>query len=346
MLLQKLNYIFVIITLLSNCGASAQNRGDVRVMFYNTENFFDTEKDSINNDGDYTPEGKYHWTPEKYGHKLTNIYKVMAGVGGWQPPEIIGLSEIENRHVLEDLIHKTPFSKFKYEIVHYDSPDPRGIDVALLYRADKARLMSSKPIYIQFPGETQRKTRNILFVKLLMANDTLNIFVNHWPSRRGGEIESEKYRICVASILRNSVDSVLNSNAKTKIIIMGDMNDDPDNTSIAETLRAEKPSQHKIINDQLYNLTSTSDLSLKKGTYCFLGNWQTFDQIIVSGNLLNSKHGLITKTTCYHVYNAEFLLQADERYAVMKPLPTYAGLKYLGGFSDHLPVYLDLYLKN
>lgn len=346
--MKRLHYfIIIILCFWSRSEVGAQTRGDVRLMFYNTENFFDTEKDSINNDGDYTPDGKYHWTPEKYRHKLTNIYKVIASVGGWQPPEIIGLSEIENRHVLEDLLQKTPLSKFQYEIVHFDSPDLRGIDVALLVRSDKARLLSGKPIYIQFPGEPQRKTRNILLAKLLIAGmDTLNVFVNHWPSRRGGEIESEKYRICVASILRNSVDSVLANNPKSKIIIMGDFNDDTDNTSILETLRAGKPSQHRFINDQLYNLTSTSDLSLKKGTYCYMGNWQTFDQIIVSGNLLAAKHGIITKPDSYHVFSAEFLLQTDERYAVMKPFPTYAGLKYLGGFSDHLPVYLDLFIKN
>ena len=193
-----------------NCAVTAQTRGDVRVMFYNTENLFDTEKDSVNNDGDYTPEGKFHWTKEKYEHKLTSIYKSIAAVGGWQPPEIIGLSEIENQHVLEDLLGHTPLSKFQYGIVHYDSPDPRGIDVALLYRSDKARLLFSKPIYIQFPGEPRKKTRDILFAQLLVAGfDTLNVYVNHRPSRRGGEIESEKYRVCVASILRNNVDSVL-----------------------------------------------------------------------------------------------------------------------------------------
>jgi predicted extracellular nuclease len=324
---------------------NCQNRGDIRVMFYNTENFFDTKKDTINNDGDYTPEGKYHWTNEKYKHKLANTFKVIAGIGEWQTPEIIGLSEVENRQVLEDLLHDTPLSKYSYNIVHFDSPDPRGIDVALLYRSDKARVLAKEPIYIRFPEEPQRKTRNILFTQLLTNGDTLNIFVNHWPSRRGGELESEKYRICVASILQNKVDSLLINQPRAKIIIMGDFNDDPDNSSVAETLRAQVPFHRQIVNDHLYNLTETPS-GLKKGTYCYKGQWQTFDQMIVSGNLLNSQHGLFIKNVGFHVYNAEFLLQADEKYAGMKPLPTYAGLKYMGGFSDHLPVYLDLFFKN
>jgi predicted extracellular nuclease len=141
------------------------------------------------------------------------------------------------------------------------------------------------------------------------------------------------------------VDSLLANQPNAKIIIMGDFNDDPDNSSIAETLRAQVPIHHKIMKDQLYNLTETPD-GIRKGTYCYKGQWQTFDQMIVSGNLLTSNNGLTSKINSFHVYNAEFLLQADERYAGSKPLPTYAGLKYMGGFSDHLPVYLDLFFKN
>jgi predicted extracellular nuclease len=308
-------------------------------MFYNTENFFDTEDDTTTNDNDFTPEGKLHWTPDKYRHKLTNIYKVIAGIGGWQPPEIIGLSEIENRKVLNDLLYETPLSKYQYNIVHYDSPDLRGIDVALLFRTDKCHLLSQEAIYIPF------RTRNILLAKLLITNtDTLCVFVNHWPSRRGGEIESEDLRIQVATILRHKVDSILDSNAETKIVVMGDFNDEPNNTSIAQTLQAQ-PTYNEISNGQLYNLSASLSESSKIGTYNYKGQWQIFDQMIVSGSLLAPKHGLVTDVTNVHIYNTEFLLQTDDRYAGTKPIPTYSGLKYIGGFSDHLPVYLDLYLK-
>jgi predicted extracellular nuclease len=320
--------------------ADSQIRADVRIMFYNTENFFDTEDDTTTNDNDFTPDGRLHWTPDKYTQKLTNIYKVIAGIGGWQPPEIIGFSEVENRKVLNDLLFETPLSKYQYNIVHYDSPDLRGIDVALLFRSDKCRLLSQEAIYIPF------RTRNILLAKLLVANtDTLCVFVNHWPSRKGGEIESEDSRIQVASILRHKVDSLLNDNPEAKIVIMGDFNDEPNNASIVQTLKAQT-SYNDITNSQLYNLSAKLAETSKIGTYNYMGQWQIYDQMIVSGSLLTPKHGLVTNVTDIHIYNAEFLLQTDDRYVGIKPIPTYSGIKYIGGFSDHLPVFLDLFLKN
>jgi predicted extracellular nuclease len=318
--------------------ADSQVRTNIRIMFYNTENFFDTEDDSITNDNDFTPDGKLHWTPDKYKTKLNNTYKVIAGVGGWQPPEIIGLCEIENKQVLNDLLFETPLSKYSYEIVHYDSPDLRGIDVALLFRSDKCRLLSKEAIYIPF------NTRNILFSRLLIADDTLNIFVNHWPSRRGGEIESEELRIQVATILRHKVDSLSGINADSKIIIIGDFNDEPGNSSISQTLVALSD-YNNIINNQLYNLSANLSAKSKTGTYSYQGQWQIFDQVIVSGSLLIPGIGLETKTSNIHIYNPEFLIQTDDRYLSTKPVPTYYGQKYIGGFSDHLPVYLDILHK-
>ncbi len=323
----------------------AQNRGDIRIMTYNTENLFDTEDDPLTSDDDFTPMGRLHWTNEKYHHKLLNIYKVIAGVGSWQPPEIIGLVEIENRQVLNDLLSSTPLSKFKYGIVHYESPDPRGIDVALLIRSDKLKLLHQEPIYINFIGKPERKTRNILFAKLLYNNlDTLCVFVNHWPSRRGGEIETEDLRFEVANILRQKVELVFKTNPAAKIIIIGDFNDEPSDQSITTYLKAQPVTNH-IFSNQLYNLSYNLLKTSKIGTHYFRGHWSVLDQVIVSGGLLKSKHGLYTKLEDIHIFAADFIVQPDKKNLGIKPLPTYSGPKYIGGYSDHLPVYLDLFFK-
>jgi len=337
--------ITIVLSCLSAFWVEAQSRGDIRIMTYNTENLFDTADDPITADDDFTPTGRLHWTKEKYHHKLLNIYKVIAGVGGWQPPEIIGLVEIENRQVLNDLLSSTPLSKFKYDIAHYESPDPRGIDVALLFRSDNLTLLHQEPIYVNFIGQPERKTRNILFVKLLYRNaDTLCVFVNHWPSRRGGEIETEDLRYEAAKILRQKVNLILKTNPAAKIIIVGDFNDEPSDLSITTYLNAQ-PVSDQISPNQLYNLSYHMLKTSKTGTHYFRGHWAILDQVIISGGLLTAYHGLSTKPNNIHIFAADFIVQPDPKNLGVKPLPTYSGPKYIGGFSDHLPVYLDLFLN-
>ncbi|MDP4209327.1 MAG: hypothetical protein Q8928_10995 [Bacteroidota bacterium] len=325
-----------------------QSRGDVRIMFYNTENLFDAEDDPQTQDDDFTPNGKQHWTKDKYNHKLFNIFKTIVGVGEWTPPEIIGLCEVENRRVLIDLLHRTPLDKYQYGIAHFESPDPRGIDVALLYRTDKFKLLSQQPLHISFKNSPNRKTRDILMVKLKFpgeCGDTLFLFVNHWPSRRGGEIESEDSRVEVAQLLKHKTDSLLRKKASAKIIIMGDFNDEPDNSSLTQYLQAQT-SFSRIVVSELYNLTAGSVSSQTPGTHKFSGQWSTFDQLIVSGGLLLSSGCLSAKASGAHIYNGDFLFQPDARNLGKKLFPTFSGPQYLGGFSDHLPVYLDVLLQN
>lgn len=326
-------------------GANAQTRGDIRIMSYNTENLFDTDNDPQTADDDFTPTGRLHWTKDKYRIKLLNIYKVIAGVGGWQPPEIIGLVEVENRKVLTDLLTLTPLSKYKFGIVHYESPDPRGIDVALLYKSDKMRVIEQEPIYIDFEGQPQRKTRNILYVKLVYGTaDTLCVFVNHWPSRRGGEGATEDLRFEVASRLQHKVSAILKINPAARIVIMGDFNDEPSDLSLIQYLKAQ-PNSGQTISSRLYNLTYDLLKKSKTGTHCFRGQWSVLDQVIVSGGLLNARKGLYTKYSDAHVYVTDAIVQPDRKNLGIKPLPTYSGPKYIGGYSDHLPVYLDVYIK-
>ncbi len=324
----------------------AQKRGDLRAMFYNVENLFDTRDDKYTNDNEFTPTGRLNWSRQRYETKLTAIFKVITAIGEVQPPEIIGLCEVENKQVLVDLVSQTPLHKYPYQIVHRDSPDPRGIDVAFLYRTDKLKLVSNKSIVINFPKKfANHKTRSILMATFVCGTDTLYAFVNHWPSRRAGEQESEFFRVFVAQQLKTQVDSLLALNSKAKILIMGDLNDEPHDKSVAEELGALAVSKG-IVNTQLYNLSYHYNNPKKIGTHRFRAKWEIFDQIIVSGNLLNSRKGLYCIKESGFIFSADFLLQLDERNLGYRMFQTYAGMKYLGGYSDHLPVYVDFQIKD
>lgn len=319
-----------------------QSDKGIRVMFYNTENLYDTEDDPATNDDDFTPTGKMHWTKLRYDKKLINIYKVITAVGGWQPPEIIGLSEIENRKVLNDLFLNTPLSAFRYGIVHYESQDPRGIDVGLAFRSDRMRVYKQEKIIIHNREHPHMKTRDILFASFIVdKKDTLNVFVNHWPSRRRGELESEDLRLNVASILRFKIDSLQKHNEHAKILIMGDFNDEPNNESITNLLKSQQITQYTS-DSKLFNLSYKLLQTSQIGTHKFRGNWEILDQIIVSGSLLNAAHGLSTKEQNIHIFSANFIFLKNKKNDGIRPYPTYSGPKYLGGYSDHLPIFLDL----
>jgi len=315
-----------------------------KIMFYNVENLFDTKDDSLTNDEEFLPEGVLFWNNHKYYSKLKNIYKVVVSIGGWNPPAVIGLCEIENRKVLNNLVSNTPLVKFEYQIIHKESPDRRGIDVGMLYRPDLFDPISHKAIPINYPDQPDNKTRDILYVKGLAKNtDTLHVFINHWPSRWGGQLESEDRRIFVASVLKYNVDSILNYSQSAKIVIMGDFNDYPENTSLSQTLNARN-NFDEINNKSLYNLSA----NFKKqniGSNKYKGEWGVLDQIIVSGSLLNSEEKMFTSINDIHILNSDFLLEPDEAYFGFKPKRTFSGYSYIGGFSDHLPTYLIINFK-
>lgn len=318
---------------------------DYKVMFYNVENLFDTENDSLINDEEFLPNGDRFWNKTKYYNKLRNIYKVIMAIGGWNPPAIIGLCEIENYKVLNDLVNNTPLVKFEYQIIHKNSPDRRGIDVGFLYRNDLFESISHSTIPINYPDQPNNKTRDILYVKGIANQiDTIHIFVNHWPSRWGGQFESEDRRVFVANILKSNTDSIFTTDSLAKIIIMGDFNDYPTNTSLNKTLQA-KIDYAAISNSELYNLSA----NLKKqniGSNKYEGEWGILDQIIVSGNLLNNNESIYTSLNDVYIFNSDFLLEPDESYFGFKPKRTFAGFTYIGGFSDHLPTYLVLNFKD
>ena len=318
-------------------------RSDYRILFYNVENLFDTKDDSLKNDAEFLPQGAKYWTWKKYQDKCSKIAKIIMAVGGWELPEIVGLCEIENRKTLNGILYSTPLKKGNYKIIHNESPDHRGIDVALLYQADRFFPIDTSFLKLTYNKSSYSTTREILYVKgATHTDDTLHIFVNHWPSRWGGQLESENKRISAAQLLRSKVDSLFRYNSKTKIIIMGDFNDYPDNKSINNTLKASMPNK-EIIDNELYNLASILENKSSIASHKYKGVWGMLDQFIVSGALMNANGILQAQPNNMFIFAPNYLLETDNSYKGIRPNRTYIGYKYHGGFSDHLPVYLDLW---
>jgi hypothetical protein len=346
----KLMLLLLVISAFILVAAKYQQQGTkveskYRVMFYNAENLFDTVDDPEKRDDDFTPDGTRYWTPRRFYQKLMNIYKVIVAVGEWEPPVIVGICEIENRDVLQKLIYETPLRLFGYDIIHYDSPDNRGIDVAMIYRKDHFTLFHSEPVRVVFPDDTTSKTRDILYVKGLIGDrEMVHFFVNHWPSRYGGYMATKPKRNNAAEILKRKTDSLFAINPKVSIVIMGDFNDNPDDESLIQFLQALKPSPEAMLG-KLYNLMLNEQADWKYGTLKFREHWDTFDHIIVSGALLDTTSAISIQQEGAKIFHAHFLLQPDDRYMGMQLFRTYQGFKYQGGFSDHLPVYVDLMLN-
>ena len=321
-----------------------RNNKGVRVAFYNAENLFWPENDSLKRDDDFTPKGMKGWSFYRYQQKLNNIYKVVMAIGGWEPPAVVGFCEVENLKCLKDLVYKTPLKKFGYKIVHEESPDRRGIDVGFIYRPDKFKYIEHEIIRVNFPFDSNLKTRDVLHVKGQVLNrDTLSVFVNHWPSRWGGQAKSEPKRTYVASLVRQAIDKLYADNPNAKVVVMGDMNDHSDNISLAEVLKA-KGEMDEVAKGDLYNYMHALGKNWQLGSHKYKGHWGTLDHIIVSEPLLNDmrKNKLRTTPVGGQIFAARFLLTEDVPYLGLQPFRTYAGPRFLGGFSDHLPIYIDL----
>lgn len=322
-----------------SCHGQAQkkNHKSIIVGFYNLENLFDTIDDPATNDAEFLPEGTYKWTAERYQAKLSNMAKAIAAIGSdinLEGPAIIGLAEVENPGVLQDLINTPPLKGKGYKIVHYDSPDERGIDVALLYKPSLFTVINSTSNRLVIPGEPGFYTRNQMVVTGKLEGEQLSLIVNHWPSRRSGPAYREK----AAVLCRHLSDSLSVKYKNAKIIIMGDLNDDPTDNSVAVSLGA-KGVKEKITKGELFD-PMVVILENGSGSLTYKGKWNLFDQIIVSEPLLDMK----TKGWKYDkaaVFSAPFLLEQEGKYAG-NPLRTFVGEKYFGGYSDHLPVYLIL----
>ena len=313
------------------------------IAFYNLENLFDIKNDTLIYDDDRTPEGKDAWTQERYAHKLAQLSKVISEIGydiSKTPPAIVGVCEAENKQVLYDLVNHPNLRDHNYGIVHFDSPDERGIDVALLYRKavfipmafDSRRLLLSKE------DGKRDYTRDQLVVEGLLDNEKIYFIVNHWPSRSGGEARSRPYRLAAAKLNKRIIDSLRRHNSLVKIIGMGDFNDDPTDPSFKKILKV-KGKKKQLDSTSLYG--PLERLFLKgAGSLAYRDKWNVFDQIYMTSNLVYT-----TKNNYAFwkagIYTPAYAIDPKGKYKGY-PLRTYAGGNYIGGYSDHFPVYIHL----
>ncbi|MBK6930343.1 MAG: endonuclease/exonuclease/phosphatase family protein [Saprospirales bacterium] len=331
------------------CLAAFAQKEEYRVAaigFYNLENLFDTLDSPTTNDADFLPGGRLLWNAEKYASKQANMARIISLLAADKTPDgvaLLGVAEVENRLVLEDLVAQPAVKDRNYQIVHFDSPDERGIDVGLLYQPKYFTLTGAQalPVLLKDPSTgDQDFTRDVLLVSGLFDGELLHVLVNHWPSRRGGESASAWARAEAAKVCRQVVDSLTALDEKSKIIVMGDLNDDPNNKSVAQVLRAGR-SADKLRDGDLYNpmydLYQNGD-----GTLAYRDAWNLFDQMIISRGLVWKKAG----GWQFHkpvVYRQPWMFQEGGAFQGY-PLRTYVGDIFLNGYSDHLPVYL-LFLK-
>jgi exonuclease III len=340
MLIRNYGYrIFTILFLIIlNVRGQTQDK-PVRLMFYNVENLFDISDDTLKDDDDFLPGGLMRWNLTRYNKKINSLYKTIVAAGEWEPPALIGFCEVENRKVLEDLVYGTYLSKYKYGIIHEESPDQRGIDVCLIYRKECAEIIDYRYWIPALKKSEAFTTRSVLYARFLIRKDTIHIIVNHWPSRRGGVLAMEGLRMKVAAMVREKTDSIMKkSTAGARIIIMGDFNSTPDDDEM-KSLVSKSESGTFLVN--LVEGMAAEGM----GTYRYMGMWEMIDQIIVSDKLLNCSNGLFTDVLNLKVFKPDFLMIKDAKYPGYSPLSTYRGYKYQGGFSDHLPVLLDLMVK-
>ena len=316
------------------------------IFFYNVENLFDTIDNPETFDDPRTPYGRDNWNSMRYNLKLDRLAKVISGFGssyGSGGPDLLGLCEVENHAVLEDLIYHPKLIHLQYRIIHGDSPDDRGMDVAFLYKKSVFSPVSFQEhrLWIYNEQEEIEHTRNQLVVTGLLDGEKYHFIVNHWPSRRGGEARSKPYRIAAARLTNRILDSIHKQVEDPRIIIMGDFNDNPTDPSIKKVLKTYS-TKDTTNSGRLFN--PMEKLFRKgKGSLAYRDKWSLFDQLIISMNLT-----LITNGE-YHflkagIYKPGFLIDTRGRYKGY-PLRTYAGGKYRGGYSDHFPVYIWLVKK-
>lgn len=316
-----------------------------RVVFYNVENLFDTKDNPNTDDDDWLPDGNQRWSNYRYWQKLKGISATIDSIGNNYPPALIGLCEVENDSVLFDLCKRSPLRKHKYRYVITKSQDARGMNVAMLYQRDEMQLLGVKEYIPEFDNDSDKHSRNILHVTgLLISGDTLDVFVCHFPSRVDGIKKTKPFRMQAAKLLRRRVDDVISKRQNAHVIIMGDFNDFPDDDSMTRNLGARSKLE-SVYTKMLYNLFLHQAKDSDQGSYRYRGKWQFMDQFIVTGNLLNPHNSISIKSNTAYVFRSEFLLEDDSKFGDKKPYRTYLWRRYLGGISDHLPIYLDLNVK-
>ncbi len=317
---------------------------DYLIVFWNLENFFDTRFDPGKEDGTFIPTGEKRWTRSRFIDKRNGIAKTIIDIGVF--PALIGFAEVENRYVLNQLIYETPLAMGGFAIIHRDSPDRRGIDVALLYCRRQYRPLKNSFIKVHTADSAEPYvTREILYSKGVFHDlDTVHIFVNHWPSKFGGEDASAPYREAAADALACVCDSILAKSNRANILVMGDFNDTPDSEVIKniqlrcslKVLRSYRKGGRRPLGERIFGER------IETGTIKYKGVWEQIDMFMVSQNLLDRREPISTGDECFTLFSPPYLMERDRSYTGFKPKRTYIGPRYNGGLSDHLPVILRI----
>jgi predicted extracellular nuclease len=337
-LLNPMKYLYYPLIFLVLISCNEDEVSTVSVGFYNVENLFDTKDDPKTNDNQFTPSGDKEWDNAKYAEKLQNLAKVISQLADDKYPTFLGVCEVENKKVLQDLAKQPALKQANYGVAHIESPDERGIDVGLLYNKSIFKV-NKITAYQPNLSSYNDKTRDILYVKGELANgEILHFMINHWPSRGGGRKESEPKRIAAAQMLLSIQKEIQAKDPDAKIIVMGDFNDEPSNQSISKTLNIACDIEN-IENNQLFN----AFCELEKqdyGSYRYRGYWDMLDQIMISKSLITDTVGIHFTPNSAGIKSESWMIQTGKYEGF--PLRTYGGNKYLAGYSDHLPVYISL----
>ncbi len=346
--LSKKNYIsflFFLFFIIQNPHCQNSTYKIRTIAFYNVENLFDTINNPETYDDDYTRKGKNSYTSDAYWKKIYNTGKVISNIGyetSKNSPVIIGLAEIENRAVLEDLVHSKPLKNNNYKILHFDSPDIRGIDVALLFQEKYFTPLSHNNFEVKLWDEEGKRifTRDILLVNGLLENDLIHIIVNHWPSRRGGQKRSNSKRVKAAYITQQIIEEIRLENTNAKIIVMGDFNDDP----IDDSLKKGLLSVEKYLNMNQDLLFNPMEKMYKQGlnTLGYRDGINLFDQILMSADCIAINKNYDTyKFYKAGIYNPSYIITQKGKYKGY-PFRSFQNNHFSGGYSDHFPVYVYL----
>ena len=323
--------IYLLLVLGFNSYAFSKNN-TTKIAFWNVENLFDLVDDSLKNDEDFLIGAKKNVTQDSYNLKLENLSKVINNINS----DIIGLCEVENYFMFEELSRKL---KIVYDIVHYESPDRRGIDVGVLYNKNKVRLIESEPIEVVLPNGNP--TRDILYLKFQKDIFFFHLYVNHWPSKYGGVKKTIPLRISAAQTLRNHIDDILAINSDSEIIVIGDLNDEPNDLSVLNHLKASIDFSDDFKNNyDLFNMMMPWHRNPKGSTYTYAGIHMVYDHIILSKGLLDKK-GLKYVKNSVGVYDGDEYRQHGGKYDGY-PYRFWAGNRILGGYSDHMPVFISI----
>lgn len=337
--IKTLFFLFTVI-ILSGCSKTPVNsskKGKPQtVAFYNTEDFFDTANDPDTNDDAFTPAGAMQWTQEKYNRKIQNIATVIRAIGDGDGPELIGLSEVENKKVLQDLVSSPALRKSKYSIIHYDMDGGRGLEVALLYKPKAFKPTSQQTIKINYGG-SNTASRDILQVNGELKGLPVTIFVTHWPPRTRGK-QGDSHQRAAAATLRKEINAMQAADKNAYIIVLGDFEAAPNTDTMQKVLKATgRPNPY--YNQELFNTFYIASVS-GMGSYYSRGDFQMRDQILISKSLLNGD-GLEYIRGSAHIFNPEKIKILYGKYK-NTPLATFSGATYFGGYSDHFPVYIEV----